>query len=537
MHQDHNEQYRYGSARWATDAEMHRAGMFSGKGLQIGFRGKKPVYIDGDAPLITLGGAGSGKLRDMLGYTMLASKGMRKLVLDPRGELAAISINNFVRYREHAFCLNPVGLHGLPMHRLNPLDILSPNSHTLHADAKFIAEGLIALSGSSGGQYFELRARGWLETLLISLTLSTGSVTFPKLMQAINAIEGDPVHWSGVAEGMLESPYLDIRRTGSEIMDKKHDSPREFGSIMGELYAHMSVFNDPLLMNALSEPDFSLAELCNADQVAHIFLNIPIEYIGIWSPLVRSIFTVASLYKMRRPAAARISYIVDEAGQLGRAEFLLRAFTFGRGAGIRAWAVFQDIGQIKRNFGHEALQGFMGSAQTRILFGVRDLETAEYVSRMLGDQTLEFDNPLQQSEAARQKKQIIRKVLGGASPFEAAYQYNHYRDAASNRTKQIRRLKTPSEILAMPEDREIVFVSGKNLDPLYLEKRPYYEDVALAGMFMPNPYHPPIDKVLVPTRYGKRWRRMITEPVPEKFAHYPQYCSGTWSYIEGYRPK
>lgn len=533
---EHNEVLRYGSACFASEAEMRRAGLLKGDGLQVGFCGKKPVFIDGDAPLLTVGGAGSGKLRDLLAYTVCNSPNRRKLVLDPRGELAAISIHNFARYGEFAYCFNPAGLHDLPMHRLNPLDILSAESNTLHADTKFIAEGLIALTGGNGA-YFELRARQWIEALMLALVMRDGSVSFPSLMVVINAIEGDTEYWVSFLEFMLASPLDDVRRTASEMLTKQQDAEREFGSILGEIYAHLSVFNDPLLADALGTPDFSLRDLCDPAQVSNVFLNIPIEYVGLWSPLLRTIFTVAMLYKGRHPESPTIHLIADEAGQLGKAEFLLRAFTFGRGMGIRAWAIFQDIGQIKRNFGADALQGFIGSAQTRIFFGVRDLDSAEYVSRMLGDQTLEFDHEISQGNAARQKKQLVRELMAGASPMEKAHHYKHFKESETYRSKQTRRLMTASEILAMPEDQEIVFISGKNLDPLYLHKRPYFDEKSMAGYFLPNPYHAPADRVRIQTRLGKRWRKVIREPVPEEYSHYPQYQDGYWRTVESYKPR
>ena len=53
---------------------------------------------------------------------------------------------------------------------------------------------------------------------------------------------------------------------------------------------------------------------------------------------------------------------------------------------------------------------------------------------------------------------------------------------------------------------------------------------------MPNPQHPPMDRVRVQGRFGSKWLPVITERVPERFAHLPQYRSGQWSFVKGYRP-
>ena len=58
----------------------------------------------------------------------------------------------------------------------------------------------------------------------------------------------------------------------------------------------------------------------------------------------------------------------------------------------------------------------------------------------------------------------------------------------------------------------------------------------MAGHYLPNPYHPPHTKVRIKSRIGSKWADVITEPVPDRFAHLPQYQGGTWSYVKGYRP-
>ena len=429
-----------------------------------------------------------------------------------------------------------MGLLNLPQHSCNPLDILKMDSVHLHADCKFIAEGLITLTGSSGENYFEMRARGWLSDLMLSLIERYGKVSFPSLYHLINMIEANIIKWSAHLEFMLDSKFENVRRTAGEILAKQQDSPKEFGSIIGEIYGSLSFLDDPVLLASLENPDFSLNDLCNPERTCKVFINSPAEYLGIWSPIIRTFFTVTMLYKSRAPNSPRITLIIDEAGQMGRFEALLKAFTFGRGAGIRAWAIFQDIGQIVRNFGGPALQGFIGSAQLRQFFGVRDLQTAQMVSDMLGTETLEYSDTLRQETAKRAKWQAAQKILLGNDPLGAMYDYKHFDQAAQTKTKQARKLMTPDEVLAMPENEQIVFISGKNLNPARFNKFPYYTRKEMAGLYLPNSYHPPLDTVQIKTSFGSRKLRVITEKTPKKLSQYPQYQLGIWQYIEGYKP-
>ncbi|MEP0708861.1 MAG: type IV secretory system conjugative DNA transfer family protein [Parvibaculum sp.] len=530
-----NEEYRFGSAAWAKEQDLRRAELFSTGGLHLGYFNGRGIRLEGDAPLLTIGGAGSGKLRDLEGHVAINALGQPILWLDPRGEIGAISIHVLAPAGQYGCYWNPMRIAGLPSHSVNPLDILDANSPRFHADTKFICEGLIALSGSANGQYFELRGREWLGVLIKALVEQHGWVSFPMLWRAINMIEGNPSEWADMLKHMLASRFEDVRRVAAEMLTKQQESPKEFGSILGEIYAHLSFLNDPTLLASLEGGDFSLKDLCRRFPVTSVFLNVPAEYLRIWSPLIRVMVTVVQLYKSRDLSAPRITIIIDEAGQLGRFEALISGFTFGRGFGVRMWALFQDIGQIVRNFDKSAVQSLMGSAQARQFFGVRDYETADLVSKMLGAETLSYDAFEYQQNAKREKWNAAKRALYGGDPLAQAYDYAHYQQNAEHQTKQGRPLLTPDEILNLPEDRQVLFVSGKNLNPILGQKQPYYELRENAGRYLPNPYHPPADRVRVKTRFGHRWARVIDAPVPEKWAAFPQYQNGRALHIEGYR--
>lgn len=531
-----NEHYRFGSAAWANAQQLGTGGLFRQSGPQIGFFGKRPLHLDSDAPMITIGGAGSGKLRDLLGYVVCRSPGQRMFFLDPRGELASISHHVHARHGEQAYYFNPFGLHGLPGLSCNPLDILDMKSPTFHADCKFVARALLPITSQSDGKYFERRGSGGLDVFLKFDVELHGSTSLPALRRIVNLIESGSAEWPRFLELMLRSRFDDVRRMAGEILTKQQDSPREFGSIVGEIYAGLDFLDDPMLLASLERSDFSLAALCDLHRSCKVFVIVPAEYLHIYAPLLRLLFTTTMLYKSRAPFAPRVTLVVDEAGQLGAFHDLLRAFTFGRGAGIRAWAIFQDVGQITSHFGAHGLQSLLGSAQMRQFFGIRDFQTAQLVSNMLGAETLEYDDTRMQEAARRQKVQAFQRLMSGDDAFAAMLDVAHFGKTAQLRTKQMRKLMTEEEILSMPEDRQILFISGKDLPPIYAHKYPYFAQAPMAGLYLPNPYHPPHDRVKIATWWGSKWLRVVHEPVPPHLASFAQYRNGTLSYVEGYKP-
>lgn len=544
--EDHNTNFRFGSACWASQNAMRRAGLFGRRGPLLGYAGELPIRLDSDAPMITIGGAGSGKLRDLLAYTVCGMRvesahggggwvaPPRLFVNDSRGELAAISIENQVRLGKAAYCINFAGLHGLPRHRVNPLDILKPDSALLYADAKLLVASLVPLSGSANGEYFELRARHWLEMLMLHHVMQHGSITLPQLYDLVHAIQ-DPTQWPDIAEAMLNASIPEVRAAAIELHIKREDAPKEYGAIIGEILKSLSFLSDPRIRETLSAGDFSLGVLCERD--CTVYNIIPAEYATQLAPMNRLVMGAVMLYKFRQPAAPRVLLLIDEAATLGRFDALLTAYTYGRGMGIRVHSIWQDVGQITRNFGPGALSSFLGSSQVRQFFGVRDLDTAKLISAMLGSQTLQYEPVVDQAMARRDITLWAHRMMKGASPFDVGPQCRALAVSASSRIKQARLLMSPDEILNLPEDRQILFISGINLDPVLASKYPYYTRPEMAGGYLPNPYHPPPGWALVAGRGGLRWAKVVTERVPARHANLPQYQSGEWSYVAGYRPR
>lgn len=534
--EEFNEQHPFGSAGWADYRLMREAGLFEGRGLPIGFKGWKALHLYGDAPLITFGGAGTGKLTTVIGQILCAVRDRSMIVLDPRGEIAATFMPALTRHGIRAFFWNPYGLHGIRSDRCNPLDVIEPRKDTFHADCKLASRALMPVTSKSDGKYFEQRGSGWMEALLKFHAEKSGSTNLSALMAMVNVVEAGDIRWPELAEAMRTSAFADVRRTAGEMIIKQEDGEREFGSIMGEIYAGLSFLDDPILRSSVEKPDFSLEAVCASSQPTVVFIMIPAEYLHQCGPALRLFLTACMLYKTRHPGARRLLMLIDEAAQLGPFETLQKLYTYGRGIGIQPWTFWQDVGQIAHNFGPTGVDTFLGSAQMRQFLGARDYQTARLVSNMLGTETLEYDDKRLQEEAHRQKRQAVRRALAGDDFMAAAMEAAHFAKAARMRARKARKLMTEDEVLNLGADNHILFVSGREPLAILADRYPYFERREFAGLYLPNPYHPPYDRVQVAGRFGTRRLRVIREPAPEEFASFAQYQNGDWAYVEGYRP-
>ncbi|MCP1470908.1 type IV secretion system protein VirD4 [Sphingobium sp. OAS761] len=531
----------YGSSEWAGPFELRSAGAFKPGGLFFGYCGSVPMFLPGDNHGLLIGGAGSGKGRSLIMEMHQRARRGHRWTLDPKAEIVATVMVSALFRGAKLYCFNPCGLHGalgVPQHKINPLADLDPHSLRFDADCKFMAEALIAKSGNAGSIYFELRAREVVTAVLKALIErhGKGNVFLPDLYDALTAIMSGPEYWESLHDMMTVSRFRDVVRVAREMDNKQFDAPKEFSGIMGTVQEHMDFLTDPMLREALSGCDFTFSQFTESTQPIEFFACCPIEYVGIWAGLLRLLFVATMLCKARAPEAEPLTIIVDEAGQLGHFEALIRAMSYMRGFKAQVVPVFQDFGQIIRHYGPTGPQAFVGNAGWTGLIGIRDQTTAQMVSAMLGNETLKINNDLQQEAARRSQQEAIRRFIDGDDPVSAAFDFAHFGRASENQQKMQRALMTNDEVLGLPSDEIISLLPGCGI-PRVRHKRYNYDSLPdLNGKWLPNPHHPPLDRVKLPGRLFGKWADVVTEAVPAHLAQYPQFQGGFVRYVRGYRP-
>tara|TARA_R110000851_G_scaffold162265_2_gene305963 strand:- start:1332 stop:2990 length:1659 start_codon:yes stop_codon:yes gene_type:complete len=536
-----NTQNPFGTANPATFAEVHKAGLFrkTDTAIYCGEFWGRSLWYDGEGGVLLVAGARSGKLRDIISYTICKGvcDGRNIVILDPKGELAAISRNQVLgnSRAKKVITFNPYGLHGLPRHTFNPSGLLKWSSPTLIPDLKLFLENWIGKSGSPNAEYFELNARRWAEAFCLTLIKRDGVLQLPEFYRVISLISGGGKAWIDFAYQMHTSGIDLSHDVEEEIAAMREDRSGGFQGIIGELQKSVACLSDPLLAKAVSGPfDFGLEELCDQDALTQLYLMVPPEFLELWGPVLRSIFTACMIEKSRKPQAPRQLWLLDECGQIGKSSLIPKMFTYGAGIGIQPFAVFQSFKQMDA-LGPGAAQLIQSSAALQMYFATRDLDSAKMVSDILGTQTLRVDDQLTQSRARLKRDTLVSGIMGGADPFQLATQLIQIRTETRHKRLYARKLETVDEVLRADHDRIFIICDGLP-NVIIGNRRSYLRCPWMAGSYLANPYHPPLDSVMVRTRWGQRRRTIITEAVPEEYADLPQYAHGLWSYVEGFKP-
>ena len=544
FHEDHP----FGSARFATAKEVRRAFHKSG-GIPVGFFAGRLLFHFRQAGALLIGGAGSGKFVSVLAHIMAdhgRGKGQqpRYAVLDPKGELAAVIGRGLVHAGAHVYCINPYRLHGLPDHSVALLAHLVPGSPLLVADSRRVAMTLLPDSGGGEARFFEHKAHNWLDALLRGLVHLDGGVSLLSLYELVGMIRAAPDSWAQTSAAMAAKGEPDLAVTYAEMLGMAEDSRKTYDSVMAEISNALAFMADPALQRTFTGTvgaDFTLDVLTEqGNRPVYVFLIMPAELIAQNAALIRQFFSTLRTLKQRKPEAPPVNLVMDEAARLGRFPEIAEFYSIGRGFGLSPLAVYQDIGQIRENLGPNGAMTLSASADVEIYLGggISDLETAQHLSRKLGQQTLSLNDALTNSRAARAKREMLHGMLfGGADPVKAGIALRALDYEMGHQRKQARSLMTPDEILAMPANKALVWASGYGVRPFAVDKVPYYACRAYAGWFFPNPFHDrDQSRVRVPTLWGMRNRRVTVEAVPEAYRDFPQYVNGEWAFIEGYRP-
>lgn len=265
------ESKRHGSARFATEIEksLYRKpeGFYIGAGLYYNKAGHK----------ITVAGSRSGKGTCLILNNLLRPELFKKMsfvVIDPKGELAAVSANVQRKTGRKVFILNPWNLLSLASIGYNPLDILK-KSDPLHLadDVQMIAESIVATTNEKE-DHFQDRARAFVSTLLLHLV--TAAPAEDRHLETLwKWLRLDQNQWVELLADMMlnDDPHVgDIVKAGAnEIAGLLKNSEREYGSVISSAQKCTDFIKSPALRDSMKGSDeFTSADLASGNVTVYV---------------------------------------------------------------------------------------------------------------------------------------------------------------------------------------------------------------------------------------------------------------------------
>ena len=466
-----------GSAGLATAAQV--AALGTGQLLTGHLDGQLLTY-GGDGHCLTFGPTGSGKGVSVVVPNLLSYPGS-VVCIDPKGAIAPITAARRAKMGQKVVLLDPFGevqsaldnrpdLAGawpdLTPSSVNPFGHLNKHSPDAVDDARLIAAGLVKTE-SEKNRFFSDSARLVLEGLILYLLATRNAVliedVFDLAFKSREAFAAEVLtDMKELGEGETAAALeAHIAHMAGLIENLTGDAG---ASVWSTLYRSLSLLKSPRLLPAMQPSDVSFADMKTTPTT--VYLVLPARHLethGVWLRLMLSIL-IGQLSDARR-SDYPVLFIVDECAALGRLEILETAVGLMRGYGLKLWLIFQDVPQIKSIYAGR-WESFVSNSGLKQFFGINDLETADFVSKYLGEKT-----------------QMVRSdSLNGQSG----------QPTGASLSAQGRPLLTGDELRRLPRDEQILFYEGEN--PVHCAKLRYFEGGEFlykdgTEMFAPDPYY------------------------------------------------
>lgn len=511
----------YGSARFATHAELQKSDLLDGKGLFLGIT-DDGYYLRDDAKTHTFlcAPSRSGKGVGIIIPTLLAWP-HSVVVIDVKGENYA-----FTAGRRHAM--------GQVVLKFDPtnLNFSDPDGHykanSTGGSAKFNpfdeirmgtpnevkdCQNICRILADPTGKGYEGANAHWTNNasdLLFGIVLH---------LKWVHKDDDKPVNMTTVLNFMAEDTaglreYLKKLVANAKEEKLKHDEtgevlkytnnapekvyfhPRvyqifskmsstpekEFGSIQSTLETALSVYRDPVVAENMSRSDFKIADLMNHKKPVSLYLIVPPSDIDRMMPAFRVIVELLyrrNVEKMDFDLSAkntksnkhRLLMLLDEFPQLGKMETFETAMGVIAGYGIKAFVICQSVMQINKLYGKD--NGIISNCEVQVFYAPNDQETAEQLSKMLGKQTIETKS---------------RSTGTALISLDKSRTYN----------ETGRDLMTPDEVRALDPKKELIF--KRAMRPILANKLTWYDNPD----FMNLPSDPPKVADIIP-HAGENW--------------------------------
>jgi type IV secretion system protein VirD4 len=427
-------------------------------------RGTFPSYTD-NRHLCTFGPTRSGKGASIIIEALLQVP-HSVVVIDPKGQNAAVTARHRRAMGQDVFVLNPFGLHAgapwhLPRHRYNPLSRLKIDSPNVVADAAALSQALIVTQGRD--PYFDDTARDLVTTLMLYLVATRGSeATLGQLRTMVTDIARRDKEAAALLVAMGRSPHAFIRQPVGRFQNAE---ARDISSAINTAITQTAFLDNPALADAarggtLTGNDFDLMQLKR--KPTSIYLILPGLYMEAYARFLRLLITSAIDAVTTEPGGYPVLMILDEFARLEQLPAVSNAFGFAAGFNLQLWPFLQDVPQMQELYG-KRWQSMLANCGLVQFFTPSDIETADYVQRRGGTTTGEsrsrsYASGILKSERSDTRSESRVPLL----PFE--------------------------RMMSLPGDQSVVFFAGKH-DPYIAGRNPYWNIPRLRGMFDADPYH------------------------------------------------
>ena len=458
----------HGDARWATRAEMARAGLFAPQGLFLGRVGHRYLILGGQQGVLLSAPPRAEKGTAIVVPNLLFWQGS-VLCLDVKMENWTLTAGYRQRAGQSCYLFHPLAEDGNTA-CWNPLTYISSDANLRISDVQRIA-AILYPDVPGTDPFWPAGARSFFlgVTMYVLETPSLPPTLGEVLRQGMASdTEGFGHHWRRIIEGRQKGRYplsSQCVRALSEIIDL---APVTASSIRMTFTSRLDLFANPLLDRATSRNDFDLRDLRKRPMSIYLAIN-PGDLHLLQALLNLFIEQALNLQTRELPEhnpalKLQVAFILDELAAAGRIPILAQGVAYLPGYNVRLMLVIQAFSQLREIYGQQNAETMMKSLAARIVYAPKDVVEATEISNELGFTT-------------------VRVHTHSRPLFNVADAKNQRRSVSVS--EQRRPLLLPQEVKELGKNREILFYEG--VRPILARKNRYYRDPLFRKRLFPPP--------------------------------------------------
>ena len=309
-------------ARFLEPYEAYRAGMFRAKGFRLGDKAwgmKRPLYCEGDASIMTFGGAGAGKGAGIVIPNCLTHE--FQVIVDWGAEIVAVCLKHWFEKGYKVIVVNPTGRfcgqpYHLPQHKFNPLAPLDASAPGFGSMCRALAEALFLRTGHEHEPFFIDAGVAMVDFVTRLVKQLKGKDA--TLIDVYRAILGGLVEQKKFFKLMADCGDPLIVDAGNRLLQLQENGQRTLAAIVQQIDSKLAWMADDRFVDSLSGNDLDFDDLRgkNGHKGCIVVFVLPIDLMathGAWIKLALNSFITEMV---REHPQDRVLMRVDEAAIL-----------------------------------------------------------------------------------------------------------------------------------------------------------------------------------------------------------------------------
>ena len=228
---------------------------------------------------------------------------------------------------------------------------------------------------------------------------------------------------------------------------------KERSGVISTANSSLELWSNPLIDATTAKSDFDIQNF--KKKPTTVYVGLTPDNIHRLQPLMKIFYQQATAALSQRMPTKEDKYgvlfMMDEFPTLGKMEQFQSGIAYFRGYKVRLFLIIQDTEQLKGTYEESGMNSFLSNATYRITFAANNVETANLISQLIGNKTVEQES-------------VNKPKFFDLNPASRSLHVSETQRA----------LLLPQEVINLPRDEQILLIEAS--PPIKSKKIFYFKD-------------------------------------------------------------